>query len=323
MAQSPEPRSPAQSQPKPLAICLMGPTAAGKTRAALALADRFPVDIISVDSAQVYRGMDIGTAKPDAATLARYPHRLVDILDPAERYSAARFRDDALSEMADITARSRVPLLVGGTGLYFQALERGLSDLPDADAEVRAEIDTEAAAKGWPALHAELARCDPQAATRISPNDPQRIQRALEVFRLTGEPMSVQQGRERSPAAPHEFLKFGIAPATRAELHQRIEARFDDMLAQGLLDEVRHLHARGDLGADLPSIRAVGYRQLWQHLEGVIGMDEAVRQAVVASRRYAKRQMTWLRKESDLTWLDSSDHGYIGKLLAELQRRLA
>jgi tRNA dimethylallyltransferase len=313
----------------------MGPTAAGKTSAALALADRFPVDIISVDSAQIYRGMDIGTAKPDAATLARYPHRLIDILDPVERYSAARFRDDALREMADITASDRIPLLVGGTGLYFQALEQGLSDLPDADTDVRADIDAEAAERGWPALHAELARVDPQAAVRISPNDPQRIQRALEVFRLTGEPMSAQLARQRSPAAPYEFLKFGIAPATRAELHRRIEARFDDMLAQGLLAEVRRLHARGDLHADLPSIRAVGYRQLWQHLEGEIDLAEAVRQAVVASRRYAKRQMTWLRKEPGLVWLDSGDPGtldgqvseqpggYVEKLLDEVQKHLA
>ncbi|MDX1442979.1 MAG: tRNA (adenosine(37)-N6)-dimethylallyltransferase MiaA [Gammaproteobacteria bacterium] len=304
---------------KPLAICVMGPTAAGKTAAAFALADEFPVDIISVDSAQIYRGMDIGTAKPDAATLAKYPHRLIDILDPAERYSAAQFRADALHEMHDISAAGRIPLLVGGTGLYFRALLEGLSDLPDADAATRAAIDAEAANKGWAVLHAELAEVDPETAARISPNDPQRIQRALEVHRLTGEPMSHLFSRQAEGPAPYRFVKFGIAPADRAVLHERIAQRFERMMQQGFVDEVRALHARGDLHPGLPSIRAVGYRQLWSYLEGEIDRSEAIRQGIVATRRYAKRQLTWFRKEPALTWLDASDPGHVESLVSQVK----
>lgn len=298
---------------KPPAIFLMGPTASGKTGAAIALAERFPVQLINVDSAQIYRGMDIGTAKPDRETRERYPHRLMDILDPAERYSAARFREDALREMHEITASGEVPLLVGGTGLYFRALERGLADMPAADPEVRAGIDAEAAHAGWPAMHAKLAKADPEAAARIDPNDPRRIQRALEIFRLTGEPMSAHWQAEQEKAGkagefpsqfPWRVLKIGIAPKDRAELHQRIEARFKAMMAAGFLEEVRALKARGDLDPDMPSMRAVGYRQLLEHLDGMCDLDEAVRRGIVASRRYAKRQMTWFRSEPGLRWMD-------------------
>lgn len=289
---------------KPAAIFLMGPTASGKTGAAIALAERLPVQLINVDSAQIYRGMDIGTAKPDRETRARYPHRLMDILDPAERYSAARFRDDALREMRAITASGQVPLLVGGTGLYFRALERGLADMPQADPEMRAAIDREAAQMGWPAMHAALAKADPEAAARISPNDPQRIQRALEIFRLTGEPMSALWKGGSDEEFPYRVLKIGLAPRDRVELHRRIEARFHAMMAAGFLDEVRALKARGDLDPDMPSVRAVGYRQLWEHLAGACDLDEAVRRGIVASRRYAKRQMTWFRAEPGLRWLE-------------------
>jgi len=291
---------------RPCAIFLMGPTASGKTGAALALAERFPVQLINVDSAQIYRGMDIGTAKPEPAVREQYPHRLMDILDPVERYSAAQFRDDALQEMQEITASGQVPLLVGGTGLYFRALERGLAELPGADPEIRQEIDAAATERGWPALHAELSRLDPESATRISPNDPQRIQRALEVYRLTGEPLSALWQTAEPAEFPYRVLKLALAPVDRAELHRRIEARFAGMMVRGLLDEVRTLRARGDLSAGLPSMRSVGYRQLWEYLAGECELDEAVRRSIVASRRYAKRQMTWFRAEPDLVWLDSA-----------------
>lgn len=284
----------------------MGPTASGKTGVALELAQRFPVALVNVDSAQIYRGMDIGTAKPDEATRRRFPHRLMDILDPAERYSAAQFREDALREMAEITAMGRVPLLVGGTGLYFRTLEHGLSELPKADAEVRAAIDAEAAECGWPAMHAKLAAVDPESAARISPNDPQRIQRALEVFRLTGITLSEHwRASEREPF-PWRLLKLALAPP-RPELHRRIEARFRQMMAEGFLEEVARLRDRGDLDLSLPSMRSVGYRQLWEHLSGECDLEEAVRRAVVASRRYAKRQMTWFRGEPRVEWFDPTE----------------
>ncbi len=292
---------------KPPAIFLMGPTASGKTGASLALAERLPVQLVNVDSAQIYRGMDIGTAKPDAATRERYPHRLMDILDPAERYSAARFREDALCEMAEIVSAGNVPLLVGGTGLYFRVLERGLAQLPAADAGVRAEIDAQAAREGWPAMHRRLADVDPQSAARISANDPQRIQRALEIFHLTGEPMSAHWEAETAQELPYRVLKVGLVPGERAELHRRIASRFQQMMAEGFLDEVRALMARGDLHPDLPSMRAVGYRQLWEHLCGETDLEEAMRRAIVASRRYAKRQMTWFRAEPGIEWLDTAE----------------
>jgi len=285
------------------AILLMGPTASGKTGLALELARALPVEIVSVDSALVYRGMDIGTAKPSAALRAEIPHHLVDLLDPAEAYSAGRFRRDALDAMRDIRARGRVPLLVGGTMLYFRALQRGLAALPQADAAVRAELDREAAARGWPALHAELRDVDPIAAARIQPADSQRIQRALEVWRLTGRPLSDLQAAGDTPLEGWRLLKLGLAPLSRAGLHQAIAARFSEMMAAGFLQEVEQLQARGDLHPGLPSIRAVGYRQLWAAVAGECAIDEAVAAAITATRRLAKRQMTWLRAESGLHWL--------------------
>jgi tRNA dimethylallyltransferase len=288
---------------RPLAAFLMGPTASGKTALACALAERFPLGLISVDSALVYRGFDIGSAKPDAATLARFPHRLIDIRDAAQPYSAAEFAVDALRAMREISAGGSIPLLVGGTGLYFRALQGGLSDLPAADADVRARIAREAQQSGWPALHARLTRLDPAAAERIRPGDAQRIQRALEVIELTGKPLSSQQGGIRQRFG-YRVLKLALVPEDRAVLHARIAQRIDAMLAHGFLDEVRALRSRGDLRADLPALRAVGYRQAWQHLEGRYGADEFRERAIFATRQLAKRQITWLRAELDAQWLD-------------------
>ena len=294
---------------RPPAIFLMGPTASGKTALALHLAERFPVELISVDSALVYRGLDIGSAKPDAATLARHPHRLIDIRDPARAYSAAEFRADALREMAAIAASGRIPMLVGGTGLYFRALQYGLSPLPEADPALRARLAEEARASSWPALHARLLELDPVAAARIRPNDAQRIQRALEVIALSGKPLSVQQG-----APPQRFawrvLKLALVPADRAGLHARIAVRFDAMLAQGFLAEVQQLRARGDLHDDLPAIRAVGYRQAWRQLNGEFDIRELRDRGIFATRQLAKRQLTWLRAELDARWLEPLDHGH-------------
>ena len=286
------------------AVLIMGPTASGKTGLAVELVQRFPLDIISVDSALVYRGMDIGTAKPDAATLATAPHRLIDIRDPLQPYSAADFRADALREMADITANTRVPLLVGGSMLYFRALLDGLSQLPPADEPVRRALAQQAAGVGWPALHARLVELDPVAAGRINPNDPQRIQRALEVIELTGRPFSEVQSETRPEPLPYRTLKIIVCPASRKELHRRIERRFDEMLAAGFLDEIKHLHTRPGLNADLPAMRAVGYRQAWDWLEGAHGLAEMREKAIAASRQLAKRQLTWLRRESASVWYD-------------------
>jgi len=287
-------------------VLLMGPTASGKTGLAIELARRLPLEIVSVDSALVYREMDIGTAKPAPALREEIPHHLVDLLDPAEAYSAGSFRRDALAAMEAVRARGRVPLLVGGTMLYFRALLRGLAELPAADAALRAALDREAAEHGWQVLHAELARVDPEAAARIHPADPQRIQRALEVWRLTGQPLSELQRAGGGAPAGWKFLQFGLAPASRAALHAAIEQRFSDMMAAGFLAEVERLHARGDLHSELPSMRAVGYRQLWAALEGECSLEEAVRNAVTATRRLAKRQMTWLRAEPHLEWLSET-----------------
>lgn len=292
----------------------MGPTASGKTALALELARALPAEIISVDSALVYRGMDIGTAKPSAEVRAAVPHHLIDVLDPAEPYSAGRFRRDALAAMAAIRARGRIPILAGGTMLYFRALQRGLAALPEADAGVRAAIDAAAAQRGWAALHADLAAVDPVVAARINPNDSQRIQRALEVWQVTGTPLSELQAAADGAPAGWAFLKLGLAPASRADLHTAIERRFQAMMAAGFLAEVERLHARGDLNAALPSIRAVGYRQLWAFLEGACSLDEASRDAVTATRRLAKRQMTWLRAETDLRWL-VGDRDELGAIL--------
>lgn len=289
---------------RPLAIFLMGPTASGKTALACALSERFPLGLISVDSALVYRGLDIGAAKPDAATLSRYPHALIDIRDPAEPYSAADFSADAQVAMHRIADAGRVPLLVGGTGLYFRALQRGLSHLPDADAGVRAQLAQDAAAIGWDGMHRRLAECDPQAAARIKPGDAQRIQRALEVITLTGQPLSGQQQGGRGQPFPWRVLKLALVPQDRAPLHARIAQRFEDMLRHGLLDEVRALRRRGDLAPDLPALRAVGYRQAWEHLDGRYDAAELRDRGIFATRQLAKRQITWLRSELDARMLD-------------------
>lgn len=291
------------SSPSP-AIFLMGPTAAGKTDLAVELVRRLPCDIISVDSALVYRGMDIGTAKPGPEVLSAAPHRLIDIRDPSESYSAAQFREDALREMTQISRAGRIPLLVGGTMLYFRTLERGLSDLPSADGTVRARLEEEAGVLGWAALHARLAEVDPAAAKRIHPNDPQRIQRALEVYEVSGRPMSELYGQGAAPHFPYCALKIVVSPADRAELHRRIEARYRAMLGAGFVEEVERLRGRGDLHPDLPSMRAVGYRQVWNYLDGRLSYFEMMEKGVAATRQFAKRQLTWLRAIPDVIWLD-------------------
>jgi tRNA dimethylallyltransferase len=278
----------------------MGPTATGKTDLALRLAQRFPFEIVSVDSALVYRGMDIGTAKPEPEVLARFRHHLIDICDPADAYSAGRFRHDALHAMADITARGHIPLLVGGTMLYFRALSKGLSRLPRADLATRAEIDQRAREIGWAGLHAELARLDPVAAARIHPNDPQRIQRALEVYALTGRALT-DHFPQTEPELPFRVIKLAMMPEHRAELHRRAAERFQTMLARGFISEVQRLRQRGNLSVDLPSMRAVGYRQVWEYLAGHIDHATMVERSIIATRQLAKRQMTWLRAESDAT----------------------
>jgi tRNA dimethylallyltransferase len=286
----------------PAAVCLLGPTCTGKTALALQLARRFPLEIVSVDSALVYRGLDVGTSKPADDERAAVPHHLIDICDPSEPYSAGRFRRDALACITQIRKRGRVPLLVGGTMLYFRALTHGLAPLPEANPEVRAALDAEARVTGWPALHAALGRIDPEAAARIRANDAQRIQRALEVWRLTGVPLSVLQ--RRAEPCPVALARFALMPMSREDLYARIDVRFDAMMAAGFLDEVRDLFARG-LDPDLPSLRAVGYRQLWQHLAGVSTLDEAVEAARRATRNLAKRQLTWLRADAGVHWIRS------------------
>ena len=308
---------------QPPVLCLMGPTASGKTDLAVALHASLPVDIVSVDSVMVYRGMDIGSAKPEPAILARAPHRLVDILDPAEPYSAARFREDALREIRAIHAAGRVPLLVGGTMLYFRALFGGLSALPSADPAVRARLETEAAAQGWPALHARLAEVDPAAAARIHPNDPQRIQRALEVYELTGQPLSRLQSTDAGEPLPYRFVKLAVAPAERSVLHERIARRFRQMLEAGLVEEVEGLYRRGDLHPGLPSIRAVGYRQVWQYLAGELDREEMVERGIIATRQLAKRQFTWLRSETDVAWFDSLAPDRLSRVLKTAEKAIS
>jgi tRNA dimethylallyltransferase len=305
----------------------MGPTASGKSALALAIAAELPVEIISVDSAQVYRGMNVGTAKPSPAERGSVPHHLIDIVDPTEAYSAARFRADATRLVAEISARRRTPLLVGGTMLYFKALAEGLSDLPPGNAAIRAEIDAEAAAHGWPALHAELARVDPASAARLAPNDAQRIQRALEVFRLTDTPMSrLLRTNEASatgvPKSQHA-LSIALIPEDRALLHARIAARFDAMLTAGLVDELRALRERFPLHAGLPSMRSVGYRQAWEHVEGRYGAAELRDRGICATRQLAKRQLTWLRSWPDLTAFDPFAPGAEARVLAAVRSRAA
>ncbi len=314
----------------PPAIFLMGPTASGKTDLALQLADALPCEIISVDSALIYRTMDIGSAKPSAAILQQYPHHLIDILDPVQSYSAAQFRDDALQAMAEITSRGRIPLLVGGTMLYFKALTEGLAAMPSADPVVRARLEQQAASEGWAALHAQLQRIDPVSALRIHPNDPQRLLRALEVWHISGQTMTqlrAQQDLEKqqllasnSAHLPYNVATFAIAPQQRSVLHERIAQRFHLMLEQGFLAEVEALRQRGDLHIDLPSIRAVGYRQAWAYLDGDYAYEEMIERGIIATRQLAKRQFTWLRSWKDVEWLDSLSTQTLNQALKKLKQ---
>lgn len=315
---------------KPPVICLMGPTAAGKTDLALYLAERLPCELISVDSALVYRGMDIGTAKPDAETLARFPHHLVDILDPAEAYSAARFCADAQVLINDTHARGRIPLMVGGTMMYFKAFSEGIASMPSADVQVRAQIESIALEQGWQAIHSRLAEVDPQAALRIHPNDPQRLQRAYEVYLISGVSLTdwhLRQAAEKasgqtpgSSFLPYTVRYLSVAPVERQILHQRIAERFAQMMQQGLIEEVRALHARPDLHVGLPSIRAVGYRQIWDYLDGKLSRVEAVERGVIATRQLAKRQLTWLRGwKEEIEWFDSLDAKRFERALKALE----
>lgn len=293
------------SEHKPLAIFLMGPTASGKTDLAIQLRQQLPVEVISVDSALIYRGMDIGTAKPSKAELALAPHRLIDICDPSESYSAANFRTDALREMQEISAQGKIPLLVGGTMLYYKALLEGLSPLPSADEKVRSEIEAKAALIGWGGLHQELSKIDPISAQRINPNDSQRINRALEVFYLTGKTLT-ELTAQKGEALPYDILQFAIAPEQREVLHRRIEQRFHKMIELGFQQEVEKLYRRPDLNENLPSIRCVGYRQMWEYLRGDYDHDEMIFRGICATRQLAKRQITWLRGwTSPIQWLDS------------------
>lgn len=327
----------------PPAIFLMGPTASGKTDLAMALCEHLPCELVSVDSAMIYRGMDIGTAKPTPEELSRVPHRLIDICDPVERYSAADFRRDALDEMARIQAAGRIPLLVGGTMMYFKALLHGLSDLPSADDDLRAQLLQEARAHGWLSLHQQLQTLDPQAARLIHPNNRQRLLRALEVIRLSGQPISRrwrEQGRSADHAdniedypyftrwqaderseLPYTVVQLAIAPVERTELHARIRARFMHMLNQGFLDEVAGLRNRGDLTPDLPSMRCVGYRQAWAFLDGQFDRGELVEKGIAATRQLAKRQLTWLRKWSDVHWLDTDSGQKLADALKIIESR--
>lgn len=295
----------------------MGPTASGKTDLAIALSKVLPVEVISVDSALVYKGMDIGSAKPTLDELSLCPHRLIDIRDPADPYSAADFRRDALSAMAEITAAGRIPLLVGGTMLYFKALLEGLAEMPSADQSVRAAIEREALDKGWPHIHAQLAEIDPESAGRIHPNHSQRLSRALEVYRVSGKTMTqLQAEQESDPLQDHyNLVQLAISPRQRATLHARIALRFEKMLELGVIEEVEALRARGDLHLDLPSMRAVGYRQVWEYLDGACTKEEMVERGVVATRQLAKRQYTWLNGWTDLNWVNTEDKD--GQALSE------
>ncbi|MGB5278536.1 MAG: tRNA (adenosine(37)-N6)-dimethylallyltransferase MiaA [Gammaproteobacteria bacterium] len=288
----------------PLAVFIMGPTATGKTDLAIALADALPLDIISVDSAMVYRGMDIGSAKPDQQTLERAPHRLIDICDPAEAYSAGRFRHDAMNEMSDISSAGRIPLLVGGTMLYFRTLQQGIADLPDADPAIRQRLEHQASIKGWQYMHNRLQRIDPDAGRRIHPNDPQRIQRALEVYEITGRTLTEFWREHRDGQLRYRSVKLALMPPDRIDLRSIIERRFDTMLASGLVEEVERLYQRDDLNLEIPAIRAVGYRQIWAMLNGSYNFNTMREKAIIATAQLAKRQMTWLRKERACNFVD-------------------
>jgi len=306
-----------------LAIALMGPTASGKSRLAMALAERLPVEIVSVDSAQVYRGMNVGTAKPTAAEQRRVPHHLIDLIDPTGAYSAARFRADASRALGEIRGRGRHALLVGGTMLYFKALRDGLSALPSADPAVRAEIDAQAARQGWPALHAELARHDPATAARLEPADAQRIQRALEVVRITGKPLSALLGAAADAGDAADILWIALEPSDRAALHARIAQRFDAMLAAGLVDELIALRGRYRLSEDLPAMRCVGYRQAWAHLEGRFDRSELRNRGIFATRQLAKRQLTWLRRWEGAVRFDCLADDVAERVLSVVRERAA
>ncbi|MFC3680475.1 tRNA (adenosine(37)-N6)-dimethylallyltransferase MiaA [Bacterioplanoides pacificum] len=303
----------------PPAIFLMGPTASGKTALALELVDNYPCEIISVDSALVYKGMDIGTAKPDADMLARAPHRLIDLIDPAESYSAASFREDALREMADITAAGKVPLLVGGTMMYFKFLRDGAADLPKADDAVRERLLAEGLQHGWPYMHQRLAQVDPESAARLKPMDSQRIQRALEVYEVSGKTLTQLWAEQHQQALPYHVVNLAVCPPQRQQLHDRIALRFHQMLDEGFIDEVRALYQRGDLNPELPSIRAVGYRQAWDYLEGKVTYEEMTERGIIATRQLAKRQITWLRSWPDLHWLDTNDSKLLQSALKILE----
>lgn len=303
----------------PQAIFLMGPTASGKTALAIELVENYNCEIISVDSALVYKGMDIGTAKPDAELQARAPHRLIDLIDPAEAYSAATFREDALREMADITAKGKVPLLVGGTMMYFKFLRDGAAKLPTADEDIRQRLLAEGEEFGWPHMHAKLAQVDPVSAERLKPMDSQRIQRALEVFEVSGKTLTQFWAEQDEQPLPYDVISFAVMPKERKTLHKRIAQRYQIMMKQGFVEEVKTLFARDDLHEELPSIRCVGYRQVWQYLKGEIDYDEMVERGIIATRQLAKRQITWLRSWPDLHWLDTEDPNLLQSALKILR----
>ncbi|CAA6817192.1 MAG: tRNA dimethylallyltransferase (EC [uncultured Thiotrichaceae bacterium] len=295
----------------PPAVCIMGATGTGKTELGIQLLDEFPFEIINVDSAQVFKEMNIGTAKPDAETLKRAPHRILDFIDPADAYSAADFRNDALREMREITAAGKIPLLVGGTMLYFRALINGIADLPPANPRFREKLQVEADTKGWGVLHERLQEIDPESAARIHPNDPQRLQRALEVYELTGTPLTTHHKTSKHETIPYRLLKFALIPRDREKLRERLACRFEKMLDEGLVEEVQKLYNRPDLSINLPSIRCVGYRQVWEHLNGEIDYNTMKERAIVATRQLAKRQMTWLRSEQRIATLHMEDENLV------------
>jgi tRNA dimethylallyltransferase len=311
---------------KSMAVAIMGPTASGKTAAALAIARQMPVEIISVDSALVYRGMDIGTAKPTAEELASAPHHLIDIIDPLESYSVMQFREDAIRLVAEIQARGRLPLLVGGTMMYFKGLVDGLDDLPTANADVRARIIDEAARIGWPGMHAKLRELDPVTAERLAPNDAQRINRALEIIELSGKPMSALLAKREKEALPFELVSIALEPSDRAVLHQRIALRFDQMLGDrddaGIVAETASLRARGDLHLGLPSMRCVGYRQSWEYLDGLYDRQQLRENGIVATRQLAKRQLTWLRSMPARIVIDCLAKDATGQVLGVLDKHI-
>lgn len=303
-------------------FCLMGPTASGKTPLAIELVQRFPMEIISVDSAMIYRGMDIGTAKPEPRVLEIAPHRLIDINDPAQTYSAGEFRLDALREIENVIAQNKIPLLVGGTMMYFRVLQQGLANLPRADVDLRAELQVRGEALGWEALHAELAGVDAEAAKRIQPRDSQRIQRALEVYKLTGKTISQLQQEDTSPLSGYHMHNLALSPSDRGFLHKRIAMRFEQMLEMGFIAEVEKLFARGDLHTDLPSIRSVGYRQVWDYLAGQCSFDQMRENVLAATRQLAKRQITWLRSWPEINWLAAEDSEILEKTIKIIRKNI-